>query len=613
MMLFRLFATLSPRTVGERMKLSSRLRFTPEIAVRVIADALMVNAALLIALVSRYLWLVGVEDGAVSAQAAFRGYVQVYLSTFWLLTLVSLTVFYGSGFYTHGRFYRGRYKVLVIAQAVSSSYLVFSFLVFLLWDFLSFPRSVLFIAWFFTLVLLIGTRLWIILWQAFAQAERRLLPSRSTDGKIGHVLVIGGAGYIGSVLVQRLLELGYKVRVLDLLVYGDVSISEFYDHPNFELVQGDFRNIDTVVSATKGMNAIVHLGAIVGDSACSIDQDLTVEINLRATRTIAEVGRGFGVKRFIFASTCSVYGASDEILDERSTLCPISLYARTKMESEKVLLSLADATFSPTILRFGTIYGLSGRPRFDLVVNLLTAKAVQDGKVGIFGGKQWRPLVHVRDVAEAILLTLQAPLYNVHGQIFNVGCNEQNYQIADLGLIIKEMVPTARIVTQPKEDNRNYRVRFDKIRNMLNFQPRYTIRDGVQEIIDAFATGKITDYRDPHYNNYNFLKLNGELRPIFVGDVRNWAWVKLSAIEAMMLAEVVMAVIECQSQELMGRLHEALVQAVLGDMDGFLNILAGMELTPPMRSQAALVLDRQPVFVESRLQDRPSVTQTVTA
>jgi len=595
------------------VKLSSRLRFTREMAVRIIADALMVNAALLIALVLRYLWLVGVESGVVSAQAAFHSYVQAYLSTFWLLTLVSLIVFYCSGFYTYGRIYRGRYKVLVIAQAVSLSHLVFSLLVFLLWDIVSFPRSALFLAWFLTLVFLIGARLWATFWRAFAQAERRLLPSHSTDSEIRNVLVIGGAGYIGSALVQRLLELGNKVRVLDLLLYGNAPISEFYDHPDFELVQGDFRNIDTVVSATKGMDAIVHLGAIVGDSACSIDQDLTIEINLRATWNIAEVGKGFGVKRFVFASTCSVYGASDEILDERSTLCPISLYARTKMESEKVLLSLTDGTFAPTILRFGTVYGLSGRPRFDLVVNLLAAKAIQDGEVGIFGGKQWRPLVHVRDVAEAIILTLQAPPYNVRGQVFNVGSNEQNYQIADLGLIIKEIVPTARVVTQPKEDNRNYRVRFDKICNVLNFQPRYTVRDGIQEIIDAFATGKITDYRDPCYSNFSFLKQNGELRPIFAEDVGGWDWIKLSATDAIMLAEVVMAVVESQSQELMSRLRESLVQAILGDIDGFLNILTGMQPILPMRAKAAPAPDRQPVIVEPRPEGRPPMVKPVLA
>jgi nucleoside-diphosphate-sugar epimerase len=595
------------------MKLRSNLRFNFEIAVRIIADALMVNAALLIALVSRCLWLIGVEGSGISAQAVLNRYVQTYLNSFWLLTPVSIIVFYCTGFYTHGRIYRERYKAFVITQAVSLSYLVFGALVLFLWDVISFPRSALFFAWFLTVVFLIGARLCVTLWQVFAQAKRHFLLSESTGSQIKNVLVIGGAGYIGSALVQRLLELGYEVRVLDLLLYGDAPISEFYDHPNFELVRGDFRNIHTVVRASQGMDAIVHLGAIVGDSACSIDQDLTIEINLRATRAIAEVGKGFGVRRFIFASTCSVYGASDEILDERSVLCPISLYARTKMESEEVLLSLTDTSFAPTILRFGTIYGLSGRPRFDLVVNLLAAKAVQDGKVGIFGGKQWRPLVHVRDAAEAIVLTLQAPLHNVYAQVFNVGCNEQNYQIADLGSVIGEMVPTARVVTQPKEDDRNYRVRFDKVCNMLNFQPRYSVRDGIREIMDAFATGQITDYRDPRYNNFSFLKLNCELKQIFIEDTEIWSSVKLTATEATMLAEIVAAVAESQSQELMSRLRKGLVRAVLGDVDGFLNILTGIELIPSMESQVASVPDHPPVFIEPRLRVTPQMVKPVSA
>jgi len=586
-----------------------RKRLTLEMVVRIIADAAMVNAALLIALLLRYLWLVGFESDTVSAHAIFRDYIRTYLNTCWLLTPVSLIVFGGSGFYTHGRFYRGRYKVLVITQAVSLSYLILGLFVLLLRDVIPFPRSVLLLAWCLTLVFLIGARLWVVLWSACVYAERRLLPPRSPNDKVRHVLVIGGAGYIGSALVQQLLELGHHVRVLDLLLYGDAAIAKFYDHPSFELVHGDLRHIDTVVRATQGVDAIVHLGAIVGDSACSVCPDLTIEINLRATRTIAEIGKGFGIKRFIFASTCSVYGASDDVLDERSALRPLSLYARTKIESEKVLLSLADATFAPTILRFGTVYGLSGRPRFDLVVNLLAAQAIQDGEVGIFGGSQWRPLVHVRDAVEAIVLTLQAPLHNVRREIFNVGCNRENYQIADLGPIIREVVPTARVVTQRTEDNRNYRVRFDKICHMLNFQPQYTVRDGVREVVDAFATGKVTDYRDPRYNNFNFLKQNGKLIRTLVEDMEGWDWVRLSSNEALMLAEIVMAVVESRSPELMGHLRESLVRVIQGDIDEFLNTLTGMQLPSSGRANVAPVLERQPVFIEPRpeLESRPAV------
>ena len=586
-------------------------RFTWQVAARVIADALMVNAAFLIGLTVRFLWLVGIEGSAGSPLTTFHSFVQAYISTFWFLTVVSLIIFYASGLYTHGRFYQGHYKFLVITQAVSASYLIFSLGMFLLWDVVAFSRSVLVLAWFLTLGFLLSARLWAGLWSALHTAELRFLPCSPPEGEINQVLVIGGAGYIGSALVQRLLAQGYRVRVLDLLLYGDAPIVEFYGDPNFGLIRGDFRNIHTVVSACKDVDAIVHLGAIVGDSACSIDEDLTIEINLRATRTIAEIGKGFGVKRFVFASTCSVYGASDEILDERSALNPISLYARTKIESEKVLLSMTDASFAPTILRFGTVYGLSGRPRFDLVVNLLAAKAIQDGEAGIFGGKQWRPFVHVRDVAEAIILTLQAPFCNVRGEILNVGSNQQNFQIADLGLIIKEMIPAARVINQPNEDNRNYRVRFDRIAETLQFQPRYTLRDGITEIKEAYTSGKITDYRDPHYSNFGYLKQNHALHHLLFEDMGALDWVKLSPIDATMLAEVMMAVIESRSPDLVKRLRESLVSAILGDVDRSLNIVAGADLISCARSQVRASLDRQPALAQLRPETRLSSLRPV--
>jgi len=581
-------------------------RLIREILPRAIADTISINAALVSALVVHFLYhFWGVRASVaglalVDLSMLFDASVRMWELSATVISAVSLIVFWFSGLYTFGRAFRSRYKALMIVDAVTLSYLISIALVYLVFSSFLLHRDALIMAWAITLAYVGGTRMFkALVYLLFPRAGER------ERKEIEKILVIGGAGYIGSALVQRLLELGYKVRVLDTLLYGDTSLSSLYTHPSFELVQGDFRCIPTVVSAAKGMDAIVHLGAIVGDSACTVDENLTIEINLRATKTIAEVGKGFGVKRFVFASTCSVYGASNEWLDERSALCPLSLYARTKVESEKVLLSLADADFAPTILRFGTIYGLSGRPRFDLVVNLLTAKAIQDGEAGIFGGSQWRPLVHVKDVAEAIILTLQAPLHNVRGQIFNVGSNEQNYQMSDLGPMIHKMVPAARIVTRPSEDNRNYRVRFDKIERLLNFQPRYTVRDGIQELIDAFATGKITDYRDPHYNNFSFLKLNGELRHLFVEDVGGWDWVKLSAEDAMMLTEVVMAVIESQSQALMGHLRASLVQAILGDVDGFLNSLTGVLPTSRRPDPIGLSLDRQPESVKSGLEPTP--------
>jgi nucleoside-diphosphate-sugar epimerase len=571
------------------VKHGQHTRFTRAMAVRMVADALMVSAALLAALLLRYLWDVGMAGSAVPAHDLLLAYLQDYVNSFWLLVPISLIVFYSSGFYTRGRFYRDRYKALVIVQAISVGILIFGLFVLLLRETISFPRSALFLTWLLEMALVGGARLWTVLWAGLKRAEIASARTRGTDEGTETVLVIGGAGYIGSALVERLLELGYRTRVLDILLYGDASISRFRAHPNFEFVRGDFRFVDTVVKAARGVDAIVHLGAIVGDSACAVDEDLTVEVNLRATRTIAEVGKGFGCRRFIFASTCSVYGASNEILDERSSLSPLSLYARTKIESEKVLLRLGDREFAPTILRFGTIYGLSGRPRFDLVVNLLTAKAIQDGQAGIFGGAQWRPLVHVRDVAEAIVQCLRAAPAVVHGQTFNVGCNEQNYQIAELGRMIKETIPEAHVVTQPQEDNRNYRVSFDKIRDHLGFRPQHTVRDGIQEIVDAFDTGRITDYRDPRYSNFAFLQANGDLECILGEDRDAWAWAKLSATDAAMLAQLAKAAFECQRRELRDRLYEAMQHAMLGDVDGYLCTLADTDLVPHSRAAVSLV------------------------
>ncbi|HEX2979540.1 MAG TPA: NAD(P)-dependent oxidoreductase, partial [Anaerolineaceae bacterium] len=421
------------------------------------------------------------------------------------------------GFYTYGRFYRGKFKMLIIAQAVSLAYLIFGLLVFLsqssflgfLGDWLKFPSATLLLAWVITAALLIGTRLWTALWRNMSRVEKILL-DRPEERKIRNVLVIGGAGYIGSALLPRLLEKGYHVRILDLLFFGTEPIEPWLTHPNLEVVQADFRQIDKVVEAMKDIDAVIHLGGLVGDPACAVDEDLTIDINLNATRMIAQVAKGSGVGHFIFASTCSVYGANDQMLDERSELNPVSLYARSKIASEKVLFKMADEHFAPVILRFGTIYGLSGRTRFDLVINLLTAKAIVDGEITIFGGEQWRPFLHVDDASRALMAVLGAPLRVVRNQIFNVGSNEQNYTILQVGEIINNLVPTARLINKGDGgDQRNYWVNFNKIRKTLGFVPKWTVEQGVVQVIQAIEKGHVGDYHDAKYSNVKFLTEEG--------------------------------------------------------------------------------------------------------
>ncbi|MBE0411691.1 MAG: NAD(P)-dependent oxidoreductase, partial [Anaerolineales bacterium] len=197
----------------------------------------------------------------------------------------------------------------------------------------------------------------------------------------------------------------------------------------------------------------------------------------------------------------------------RSMLNPVSLYARSKIASERVLQKMADDRFSPVILRFGTIYGLSGRTRFDLVINLLTAKAVIEKEMTIFGGDQWRPFLHVSDAAESIVRILETPLETVRNQIFNVGSNQQNYTIQQIGEIIQKFVPDAKIVYQNENlDPRNYWVNFNKLHRTLQFEPKWTVEQGVEQVIRAIRSGKITDYRHSKYSNVKFLTEEGIYR-----------------------------------------------------------------------------------------------------
>lgn len=494
-------------------KVNWRRWINSDIVLRMLADALMVNLSLVFALLFHYLWVVGVTGVVEDAPAALREHLSIFARCSWILTLIALTVFSLSGFYTHSRLYQGRYKAMVILQAATGAYLLLGFLGYLLPKYLPLQRTVLLLSWGITLALLVATRLGARIWKTLASAERRYFGGPSPNRPVRNVLVIGGAGYIGSALLPKLLEKGYFVRLLDVFLYGTESIEAYADHPRLEIVKADFRQIDKVVECMKGMDAVVHLGAIVGDPACALDEDLTIDVNLTATRTIAEIAKGSGVSRFVFASTCSVYGASDEILDERSELNPVSLYARSKIASERVLHSLASQDFAPTILRFGTIYGLSGRIRFDLVVNLLTAKAVVDRKITIYGNDQWRPFVHVDDAASAIVKVLEAPLALVRNQVFNVGSDEQNYTLQQVGELIHRLVPTAEVISMGADgDRRNYRVNFSKIRRVLGFQPKWTLEQGVQQVIDALRSGVIRDYRDARYSNAKFLSEEGVSR-----------------------------------------------------------------------------------------------------
>jgi len=325
------------------------------------------------------------------------------------------------------------------------------------------------------------------------------------------ILVIGGAGYIGSVLVRKLLDKGYEVNVLDNFTYGKKSLEGIKSNPQLKIIEGDTRHISYVSEALHGVDAVIHLAEIVGDPACELDTRKTQEINYLATRTIALICKHFQINRLVYASSCSVYGASkgSELLNEESELNPVSLYAKMKIASENALTEMMDENFRPTILRLSTVFGFSHRPRFDLVVNLLTAKALKENKITIFGGDQWRPNVHVTDVADTIIAVLEAPIDVVGGKTFNVGTEENNCTINKIGELIKEEVPSANVIIEDKDvDKRDYKVDFSRIRKTLGIKMRMSVSDGIREIKEAFEKNPDLDYTKSRYSNIKFLEKN---------------------------------------------------------------------------------------------------------
>ena len=318
-------------------------------------------------------------------------------------------------------------------------------------------------------------------------------------------LVVGGAGFLGSVLTRKLLARGFRVRVLDSFIYGRKSLDGLAGAENLEVVEGDLRNIHTCVNALADVDSVVLLAAIVGDPASKVRPTQTIETNVLAAQALAMASKLHHIPRFLYASTCSVYGIGDAILDEDAPLNPVSLYARTKIESEKIILGMGDEYFCPTVLRMGTLYGFSPRMRFDLVVNTMSMKSYTDGGIQVFGGNQWRPLLGVDDAAEVYIRCLEARLEDVGNQVFNVGSDDQNYKIDEVARIISGAlggVPISR--DQSNLDSRDYRVSFAKLANVLGYAPAQKIDQSALEIVENLRSGVIKDPAHKIYYNHYF-------------------------------------------------------------------------------------------------------------
>ncbi|MBI3667371.1 MAG: NAD-dependent epimerase/dehydratase family protein, partial [Acidobacteria bacterium] len=458
------------------------------------------------------LWLVvwkQIEREGYELGASIETLRRLYVLGFFPLSFLFPVVFSLCGFYTRSRVHAPGYKWRTLVSGTTLASLVYLLGHFLLNRAESLPRAAVLAFLVFGNAGVLGGR-WLKHW-LFEQELGRVSNMPAGAGDDRPVLVVGGAGYIGSILCRKLLAAGRKVRVLDCLIYGDAAICELLGRPRFELQVGDCRNIQSVVAAVKGVDAIVHLAAIVGDPACEQDRQSALEINFAATRMLIEVAKGHGVERFLFASSCSVYGATGEIVDERSQVAPISLYAETKAESERVLLEARSHRFHPVILRFATVFGPSPRPRFDLLVNLLAAKAYRERKISIYNAEQWRPFIHVEDVAEGILCALRAPLEVVSGEIFNLGDNRMNCTLRDVAEKIREFFPAAEIEWVENTDHRNYRVSFDKIRRRLGFECSWTIEAGIEQMKRLFDGQEALDHCSPIYHNQRYLKQLGTI------------------------------------------------------------------------------------------------------
>lgn len=315
------------------------------------------------------------------------------------------------------------------------------------------------------------------------------------------ILVTGGAGYIGSVLIGKLLGKAFQVRTIDNLMFSDAALKQYMNNPNFEFIKGDIRDKDDVGKAVADVDTVVHLAAIVGDPACKKFPELATSTNKDGAEHLCLQAIDAGVSRFIFASTCSNYGKMldpEGFVDETAELNPISLYAELKVGFEQYLVSKSNDSFCPVVLRFATAYGLSPRPRFDLTVNEFTKELFYKRKLEIFGEQFWRPYCHTGDLAQACLLMTEADRSLISAQAFNVGNSNENYRKKMLIDEILKQLPgsesSVSFVTKD-EDPRDYRVNFDKIKK-LGYHTSMDVPRGINEIIQALSSGTIKNPDD---------------------------------------------------------------------------------------------------------------------
>jgi len=317
------------------------------------------------------------------------------------------------------------------------------------------------------------------------------------------VLVTGGAGYVGAVVVPQMLARGYKVKVLDLYIYGEDVLDAVRDDPNLEQIKGDIRDQALLQRVLPGCDAVIHLACISNDPSFELDPDLGRSINYDAFTPLVEISRASGVQRFIYASSSSVYGVKEEEnVDESMSLEPLTDYSRYKALCEEVLLRYQSPDFTTVIVRPATVCGYSPRQRLDVIVNILTNHAVNTGQIKVFGGDQKRPNIHIQDMVDLYLLLLELPDARIAGKIYNAGY--ENYTVRQLAEKVRDVVGPDRVklITVPTNDPRSYHISSEKIARELGFRPKHTIEDAVRDLVQAFADGRLPNsMTDSRYFN----------------------------------------------------------------------------------------------------------------
>lgn len=320
------------------------------------------------------------------------------------------------------------------------------------------------------------------------------------------IVLLGGAGYIGSVATRHLTALGHHVTVVDGLIYHRGDDPALLVPTATDFIHGDLRDPNTLGEAVQGADVVVHLGGLVGEPACAVDERLAVELNYASPILAAEAAREAGVGHYVFFSSCSIYGQHEGTVDESTDPNPLGIYATTKVLAERRLAAMLDR-MALTVLRLATVHGRSPRQRLDSVANRMTAQAVVTGRIPLNGGAQRRPLVHVADVAEILAGVLNTP----HGhRVFNVGADRANFTIADIAETVQRTIPGTKTDRGPERDEtdaRDYRTSFDLLAKAFPGACPTWLHDGIREIADAVENGRLGDPNRPEYDNLAGLTL----------------------------------------------------------------------------------------------------------